>query len=274
MNELVVIQQQEILGKPFTLYGDFENPLFLAKEVAEWIEHSNPTEMVRNVDDDEKLNSTIFSSGQNREVTFLTEDGVYEVLMQSRKPIAKQFKKKVKEILKSIRKHGIYATDNVIDIILENPDFGIQLLSQLKEERAEKEKLKTKILQQKQVIGELKPKADYTDIILKSKALVTITQIAKDYGMSGKRFNKILHKLKVQYKQNGQWLLYSKHQQKGYTHSKTIHFNHSDGRPDTKMITEWTQKGRLFLYDLLKQSGVLPMIEQNIVAKIKKTSKR
>lgn len=76
--------------------GDFENPLFLAKEVAEWIEHSNPTEMVRTIDDDEKLNSIILSAGQNREVTFLTEDGLYEVLMQSRKPIAKQFKKKVK----------------------------------------------------------------------------------------------------------------------------------------------------------------------------------
>ena len=266
MNKLAVIKQQEILGKPFTLYGDFENPFFLAKEVAEWIEHSDVSTMIRNVDKDEKLIQTLFVSGQNRETWFLTEDGVYEVLMQSRKPIAKQFKKEVKDILKSIRKHGIYATDNVIDTILENPDFGIQLLSQLKEERAEKEKLKTENLQQKQMIGELKPKADYTDTILKSKELVTITQIAKDYGMSGGKFNKILHKLKVQYKQNGQWLLYSKHQEKGYTHSETIYFKHSDGKDDTKMITKWTQKGRLFLYELLKKNNVLPMIEQNIVA--------
>jgi len=265
MNELTILQKQQILGKQLTLYGDIDNPLFLAKEVAEWIEHSDVSTMIRNIDDDEKLTQTLFVSGQNREMWFLTEDGVYEVLMQSRKTIAKQFKKEVKAVLKSIRKHGIYATDNVVNAILENPDFGIQLLSQLKQERAEKEKLKTENLQQKQIIGELKPKADYTDTILRSKKLVTITQIAKDYGMSGGKFNKILHKLGVQYKQNGQWLLYSKHQEKGYTHSKTIHFNHSDGRPDTKMITEWTQKGRLFLYELLKKSGVLPMIEKDIV---------
>ena len=103
-------------------------------------------------------------------------------------------------------------------------------------------------------------------MILQSKELVAITQIAKDYGMSGGKFNKILHKLGVQYKQNGQWLLYAKHQEKGYTHSKTIHFNHSDGRPDTKMITQWTQKGRLFLYELLKKNDILPIIERHIAA--------
>ena len=266
MKELTVIQQQEILGKPLTLYGNFENPLFLAKEVAEWIEYdvSSINKMLNNVDEDEKGRNIIPTLGGKQETWFLTEDGVYEVLMQSRKPIAKQFKKEVKSVLKSIRKYGIYATDNVIDNILTNPDFGIQLLSQLKEERAEKEKLKSENLQQKQIIGELKPKADYTDMILQSKELVTITQIAKDYGMSGSKMNQLLHKLKVQYKQNGQWLLYSDYHAKGYTHSETIHFKHSNGRADTKMITKWTQKGRLFLYNLLKQEEILPLIEQEI----------
>ena len=266
MNKLVVIKQQEILGRPFTLYGDFENPLFLAKEVAEWIEHSQVSKMLQSIDEDEKLIGTIFLSGQNREMWFLTEDGVYEVLMQSRKPIAKQFKKEVKAVLKSIRKHGAYMTAEKIEETLINPDMIIQLATKLKEERAEREKLKTENLQQKQLIGELKPKADYTDMILQSKELVTITQIAKDYGMSGGKFNKILHKLGVQYKQNGQWLLYAKHQEKGYTHSKTIHFNHSDGRPDTKMITQWTQKGRLFLYKKKKKNDILPIIERHIAA--------
>jgi len=266
MNVLQVIEQREILGKQLTMYGDFEDPLFLAKEVAEWIENKQPTQMVELVDEDEKLIGTIFLSGQNREMWFLTEDGVYEVLMQSRKPIAKQFKKEVKAVLKSIRKHGAYMTAEKIEEALINPDMIIQLATKLKEERAEREKLKTENLQQKQLIGELKPKADYTDMILQSKELVTITQIAKDYGMSGGKFNKILHKLGVQYKQNGQWLLYSKHQEKGYTHSKTIHFNHSDGKPDTKMITQWTQKGRLFLYELLKKNDILPIIERHIAA--------
>lgn len=109
MKELTVIQQQEILGKPLTVYGDFENPLFLAKEVAEWIEHSQVVRMLQNIDDDEKVMNIVHTPGGNQEAWFLTEDGVYEVLMQSRKPIAKQFKKEIKTVLKSIRKHGYYS---------------------------------------------------------------------------------------------------------------------------------------------------------------------
>ncbi|HBF9297287.1 TPA: phage regulatory protein/antirepressor Ant [Clostridioides difficile] len=113
-----------------------------------------------------------------------------------------------------------------------------------------------------QVIKELKPKADYTDMILKNKGLVTITQIAKDYGMSGKEMNKILHERGIQYKQSGQWLLYKQYQGKGYTHSETIDITRSDGMTDVKMTTKWTQKGRLFLYDLLKTNSILPDIEK------------
>ena len=136
MNELTVIQQQEILGKPFTVYGDFENPLFLAKEVAEWIEHSNARVMLQTVDEEEKLcvNNPYALKGQ-KEQWFLTEDGVYEVLMQSRKPIAKQFKKEVKAVLKSIRKHGAYMTTETLEQVLLNPDTMIKLCMQLKEEQ-------------------------------------------------------------------------------------------------------------------------------------------
>jgi len=124
------------------------------------------------------------------------------------------------------------------------------------------ENLKLENNQQKQMIWELKPKADYTDLILKNKGLVSITQIAKDYGMSGQSLNDILHDLKIQYKQSKQWLLYSKYHNKGYTHSETIPITHKDGRPDVTMTTKWTQKGRLFLYELLKQQEILPVIEQ------------
>lgn len=113
-----------------------------------------------------------------------------------------------------------------------------------------------------QLIGELKPKADYTDKILQSTGLMTITQIAKDYGMSAQKMNAILHELKVQYSQNRQWLLYSKYHAEGYTHSETIPITHSDGTPGTKLNTKWTQKGRLFLYQLLKKNGILPTIEK------------
>lgn len=118
-NEIQVIYNQEVLDKEFKIYGTEENPLFLAKDVAEWIDyawkdskcdHRDVSKMLKTVDEDEKLRGTIFLSGQNREAWFLTEDGVYEVLMQSRKPVAKAFKKKVKEILKEIRKTGSYSS--------------------------------------------------------------------------------------------------------------------------------------------------------------------
>ena len=153
-------------------------------------------------------------------------------------------------------------TDNAIDNILGNPDAFIKVLSEYKKVQDENKALAMQNASQKQLIGELKPKADYTDLILKSKSLVTITQIAKDYGMSGQAMNKILHNLGIIYNQSGQWLLYSKHQAKGYTHSETVNIVHSDGREDVKMNTKWTQKGRLFLYNTLKKEDIIPVIEK------------
>jgi anti-repressor protein len=118
------------------------------------------------------------------------------------------------------------------------------------------------VVEQQQIITELQPKANYVDMILQSKSLVTITQIAKDYGMSGRKLNKILKELKIQYKVGGQWVLYSKYQNGGYVHSRTIDITRTDGRADVAMQTEWTQKGRLFLYKELKKRGYVPVIEQ------------
>ena len=136
----------------------------------------------------------------------------------------------------------------------------------LEEQKVQIGLLQTELNVKDQIIGELKPRADYTDKILKNTGLVTMTQIAKDYGMTGQAMNKLLHDLGVQYKQSGQWLLYSKYHGMGYTHSETVDIVRSDGRPDVKMNTKWTQKGRLFLYNLLKENGVVPVIEQNDVA--------
>ena len=135
-------------------------------------------------------------------------------------------------------------------------------LLQLVQAEEEKEKLQLVSIQKDQIIGELKPKADYLDSILKNPGLVTITQIAKDYGQSGIEMNKALHDLKVQFKQSGQWLLYTKYHDKGYTHSETVDITHSNGMKDVRMNTKWTQKGHLFLYNLLKENGTLPSIEQ------------
>lgn len=259
--ELTIINEQEVLGKHFAVYGTVDEPLFVAKDVAEWIEYdvSSVNKMLDKIDEDEKLVGTLFRSGQNREAWFLTENGLYEVLMQSRKPLAKEFKKKVKEILKSIRKHGLYA----IDDLLNNPDMAIAALQKLKEERRLRLQAQEEIAQKNQIIQELQPKASYYDLVLQNKSLVAISVIAKYYGMSAKKMNKILHELKIQFKQGNTWLLYQKYAGKGYTQSKT----HTIDADYSKMHTYWTQKGRLFLYDLLKnKKGILPLIEQKDVA--------
>lgn len=137
-----------------------------------------------------------------------------------------------------------------------------EALLQLVESVEQNEKLQLENTMQKQQIGELQPKADYYDQILKSKKLITIGQIAKDYGMSSQAMNKLLHDLKVQYKQSGQWLLYAKHQAKGYTSSEPHEYKKTDGTTDFNLHTKWTQKGRIFLYELLKQNDILPMIER------------
>lgn len=129
-------------------------------------------------------------------------------------------------------------------------------------EQKEKKQLELENNMNKQKVSEYEPKASYLDTILNNKSLVTVGQIAKDYGMSAQSLNKLLHDLKVQYKQSGQWLLYSNIQDKGYTHSSTTEIEHKDGSTSVRMNTKWTQKGRLFIYELLKENDILPMIEK------------
>ena len=195
---------------------------------------------------------------------FLPENMVYRLGFKASNEVAQKFQAVLAdEVLPAIRKHGAYMTPEKIEEALLNPDTLIRLATELKAERAARKHAELEAASAKQVIGELKPKADYTDRILASKGTVTTTAIAKDYGMSATGFNKLLHELHVIYKIGKQWFLYAKYQAKGYTHSKTFDFIHSDGKPDCNMQTEWTQKGRLFLYEFLKNHGVLPMIERN-----------
>jgi len=143
------------------------------------------------------------------------------------------------------------------------PQTYAEALRELADKHEALQLAEAKNKQQEQIIGELKPKADYTDTILKTKDTLTITQIAKDYGMSGQEMNKLLHDLGVQYKESEQWLLYSKYHAKGYTQSETIDKKNKYGIvTGVKLHTKWTQKGRLFLYGLLKKHDVFPLIEQ------------
>nr|DAW49787.1 MAG TPA: KilAC domain protein [Caudoviricetes sp.] len=192
MNSLQIIEQRELLGKDFKIYGDFDNPLFLGRDVAEWIDYAKTgngsydvSKMLNTVDENEKLIGKIFVSGQNRDMWFLTEDGLYEVLMQSTKPIAKEFKKQVKEILKSIRKNGMYAKDELLD----NPDLLIEVATRLK---LEKEKVK----QLQQRVIEMKPKEDFYDAVTQSNETCDFAQAAKILNFKGIGRNKLFEILR------------------------------------------------------------------------------
>lgn len=265
MSELQIFKSPEF-GQVRTVTIDGE-PWLVGKDVATALGYSNPSNaVVTHVDDEDKTTYSFQVSGSNykTKATLINESGLYSLVLSSKLPTAKKFKHWItSEVLPAIRKHGGYLTPEKIEEALLNPDTLIRLATELKAEREARKCVEMEAARAKQVIGELKPKADYTDLILSSNNTVPVTAIAKDYGMSAKVFNEMLHALHVIYKLRGQWLLYAKYQNKGYTHSKTFHLTHSSGCTACKMQTEWTQKGRLFLYKLLKKHDILPMIERD-----------
>ncbi len=201
---------------------------------------------------------------------FIPENIFYRLAMKAKNEAAEKFQALVAdEIIPSIRKHGAYLTRGILEQALTSPDFLIELATRLKEEQDKNEQLQQqqKALEQEtiamnQTIAKLQPKANYVDMILKNHSTVLTTQIAQDYGMSARAFNKKLSELHIQHKVGRQWILYAEYQGKGYVHSKTIEIVRSNGQSDVTMQTEWTQKGRLFLYEKLKQYHIYPMIER------------
>lgn len=232
------------------------NPYFVGKDVATILGYKNTKDaLLKHVDDEDKLGSQIATSGQNREMKVINESGLYSLILSSKLPSAKKFKRWVtSEVLPAIRKHGAFMTNEKIEEVLLNPDTIIKLATELKTERERRSIAE-------QWVNELTPKASCYDLVLSNESLVTITQIAKDYGMSGQAMNHKLHDLGVIYKQGNTWLLYSKYQRTGWTHSETIMVDKADGTQKAVMHTKWTQKGRLGLYELLKRHGILPLIE-------------
>ena len=277
-NELKIFENPEF-GSIRTVETNGE-PWLVGKDVAEALGYSNTKDAIANhVDSEDKriIQKSEFTTFENhipksalpvnfipadvpnRGLTIINESGLYSLILSSKLPKAKEFKHWVtSEVLPSIRKHGMYATEELI----ANPDIAIAAFMALKEERERTQKLTETVAVQEQQISELQPKASYYDVALNCKDLVSVSEIAKDYGKSAKWLNEKLHELKVQFKQGKKiWLLYQKYAEKGYTSTKTQTFNGSDGKVHSKVHTYWTQKGRLFIYDLLKDQGILPEIE-------------
>ena len=260
MNEMKVFNNEEF-GSVRTIVVN-ETPWFVGKDVAEILGYSNPRKALADHVDIEDKNDGVTirdSIGREQKPVCINESGLFSLVLSSKLPSAKKFKRWVtSEVLPVIRKHGVYAVEEV----LNDPDVMIAALTALKEERAKVKALQESNAIQAQQIAEMKPKASYYDIILQSKSTIPISAIAKDYGMSAKRLNDILHDLKIQYKQGSLWLLYQKYAEQGYTQTRT----YSVSETTTSVHTYWTQKGRLFLYDALKAEGVLPLIERESAA--------
>ncbi|EOB7030554.1 phage antirepressor [Staphylococcus aureus] len=245
-------------------FGDLEiltiegKQWFPAINVAETLGYTNPRKAIRDHAKERgvTIRSVIDSLGRNQNKKFIDEGNLYRLISRSKLPQAEQFEEWVfDDVLPAIRKHGIYATDNVIEQTLKDPDYIITVLTEYK-----KEKEQNLLLQQE--IGELKPKADYVDEILKSTGTLATTQIAADYGISAQKLNKLLHEARLQRKVNKQWVLYSEHMGKSYTESDTIAIVRSDGREDTVLQTRWTQKGRLKIHEIMTEFGY----EANVTA--------
>lgn len=259
MNELKVFENQkfgelEILDKDGKVF-------FPATDVAKTLGYSNPHDAIkRHTKIAGVVNHEVRHPSGTKRKKFIDEGNLYRMITNSKLPQAEKFESWVfDEVLPDIRKHGMHATPQTVESMLSDPDTAIQLLENYKQEKNQR-------LIAEQRLKELEPKATYYDVVLQNKSLVTIGQIAKDYGMSAQALNKLLHELKVQYKQSGQWLLYSNLHDKGYTHSSTTEIEHKDGSTSIRMNTKWTQKGRLFIYGLLKGESILPMIEREEVS--------
>lgn len=199
-----------------------------------------------------------------QEMVYISEQNLYKVIMRSDKPQAEPFQDWVcGEVLPTIRKTGGYiATAPEMSDAEIMAKAMIVAQNTIASRNARIQQLQVENNEQKQLIAQMQKSNDYLNVILESKGTLATTQVAADYGMSAVKFNKRLNKMRIQRKVNGQWILYTEFMGKGYVHSKTIAFQHSDGRPDTRLSTEWTQRGRMFLYDALKEVGILPLIER------------
>ena len=237
-----------------------DEPYFVGKDVADVLGYSKTRNAIStHVDDEDKKDAPIQGPlGGTQQMTIINESGLYSLILKSKLPSAKKFKRWVtSEVLPAIRKHGGYLTQEKIEEALLNPDTIIQLATTLKQERE-----KVAVLEQQ--VAEYEPKIGYLDMILATTDTVATSQIAADYGMSAIALNRLLHDLGVQHKVGKQWLLYKKHMNQGYTKSETTLIPMADGTEKAVMNTKWTQKGRIFIYELLKKHDYFPQLDLEI----------
>lgn len=252
MNELQIFSNPEFGNvRAIEINGE---PWMVGKDVATALGYSNPRKaLAAHVDDEDKGVTKCDTLGGTQNMTIINESGLYSLVLSSKLPSAKKFRRWVtSEVLPSIRNTGMY-------IIPKDYPSALRALADAEEQRiallAENEV-------QKQIISDFEPIKQYVDEILSSTRTLTTTQIAADYDMSARRLNKILNEERIQHRINKQWILYKKHMGKGYTKSRTIKIERSDGSPDSVTYTEWTQKGRLMIHEILTARGILAVMDR------------
>ena len=257
MSELKVFQNEEFGAvRTMTINGE---PYFVGKDVANILGYTDTAKAIRvHVDEEDKGVDEMDTPGGKQKTVFINESGLYSLILSSKLPTAKRFKRWVtSEVLPTIRKHGVYAVDEV----LKDPDILITALLALKAEREANRSLHEQVAIKTQQIAELQPKASYYDLVLSCRDALPISIIAKAYGWRAKKMNKFLHEQGVQYKLGETWLLYARYAEMGYTKSETFTYPGHDETVHSKVGTKWTQAGRLFIYGLMKNAGHAPIIE-------------
>lgn len=255
MNEMQVFKNEKF-GTVRTITENGKT-LFCGTDIARALGYTNPQKAIRDhCKGGTKRSGVSLTTNQHgatteqvTEMTFIPEGDIYRLAARSKLPGADEFERWIfDEVLVSVNHHGAYMTPETIERMLGDPDAMIKVLTALKEER---ERCKA-----------LAPDAEYAQNCLLAENGIVTSSIAKDYGMSADSFNKLLKGLKIQYKRGGQWLLYAPYQAEGYMVSKTTPITHSDGRVELKVTSLWTAEGRKFLYDFLKERGILPLNER------------
>jgi prophage antirepressor-like protein len=238
-----------------------------------------PNETVRDISQREihkrGLDTDLFSDFGNNSVRLINEMGLYQVICESHKPATVEFKKYIyNDILPAVNKHGVYATNSFIENALNDPDLAIKVFQALKEERTARIKaenetvaLQHQVKDQQVLMATYKQSVEFCENVLQRKEAIPVTIIAKDYGMGAIAFNNLLNQLHIQYRIGSTWMLYQAYAGSGYTCSyvnKTVKEIKNDERIGIQ--TYWTHKGRKFLYDYLKNAGIIPILEQNIAS--------
>ena len=262
MEEIKIISKSTFLDKEIDVWGSIENPLFRANDVQSWLGLKNVSRAVVNVDEDERLNLKLSRGGS---MWFLTEEGVYELLMSSRKPIAKQFKKGVKKILHEIRTKGGYIAstdaDTPEDIMARAVLVAQQTLARREQrikELEEQGRRQELVIEQKdeqidlqcKQIKEAAPKADYYDKTLASTSCMTTTQVADDLHTTAHALNRKLQEIGIIYSQSGQWHLKMPYKGWNLTGTRTYNYQSSNGEVVTKVTLVWNQRGKRFILAL------------------------